>query len=166
MNQNKRWYRWLKQATLGRHKALKHVYSDGRQLLAGGQHSFYARRVALDKRGRVSLDEAEAFVVDEGVERFPPFANALPGQEPAVSVVVDRERLLRALRGQEQQVRLSVYAVNLGIVELRSDGAYALLLATGNVEDGTFWRPELDEAAPNGADGAKTSTLTETSKEG
>lgn len=145
---NKKGYRWLKQATLGRHQDVKHVYSDGRQLLAGGQVSLHARRVALGKRGRVSLDQAEGFMVDEKGERLPPFARAIPQIEPVFTVVVERDRLLRALRGQEQKVRLSIYPVNMGIVELSSEGAYALVLATSKVEEGDFWRPEEEAALP------------------
>ena len=145
---SKKWYRWLKQATMGSHKALKHVYSDGRQVLAGGQYSLHARRVALGKRGRVALDGAEGFMVAEEGERLPPFARAIPQIEPAFTLVVERDRLLRALRGQEEQVRLNTYAVGPGILELSSDGAYALVLATSKVEEGDFWRPEEETALP------------------
>ncbi|MBK8986281.1 MAG: hypothetical protein IPM39_09400 [Chloroflexi bacterium] len=129
---------------MGKHKDLKHVYSDGRQLVAGGQYSLHARRIALGKRGCVALDEADEFVVDEGV-RLPPFARAIPQIEPAFRLVVDRDRLLRALRGQEEQVRLSAYAVGLGILELSSAGAYTIVLVTSKGEGADFWRPELEE---------------------
>jgi hypothetical protein len=152
---SKKWYRWLKQATLGRDKTLKHVYSDGRQVLAGGQYSLHARRVALGKRGRIALDGAEGFMVAEEGERLPPFARAIPQSEPVFTLVVERDRLLRALRGQEEQVRLNTYAVGPGILELSSAGAYALVLATKRGEDGEFWRPEIQpndekEAPPGG----------------
>ncbi|MFO7681782.1 MAG: hypothetical protein R6X34_17200 [Chloroflexota bacterium] len=82
----------------------------GRPSVVGrGQYSLQLRRVSLGKQGRVSLDEAETFVVDEGVERLPPFATAIPQNEPAFTLVV-WDRLLRALRGQEEQVCLSVHS--------------------------------------------------------
>ncbi|MBK8986286.1 MAG: hypothetical protein IPM39_09425 [Chloroflexi bacterium] len=124
-------------------------------IVGRGQVSLHARRVALGKRGYVALDEAEEFVVDEGVDRLPPFSRAIPQIEPAFTLVVDRDRLLRALRGHEEQVRLSAYAVGLGILELSSAGAYTIVLVTSKGGDGEFWRPEIQpkdekEAPPRG----------------
>ncbi len=144
----KSWYSWLKKAISTKNQELNAVYSDGRQLWAADGFSLHARQVALGKQGHVTLspeglfavtvaDDAEAASGDPGL---PPFANALPQEEPLVTLVIDRDRLLQALKGQDRQVRLALYPN--GIVELSSAGAYALVLSLSGVEETVFWRPE------------------------
>ena len=140
----KSWYSWLKKATSTKNQELNAVYSDGRQLWATDGFSLHARQVALVKQGRVTLSPEGLFAVtvaeESGDPGLPPFAEAVPQEEPMASLVVDRDRLLQALKGQDRQVRLALYAT--GMVELSSAGAYALVLSLSGVEEAAFWRPE------------------------
>lgn len=144
----KSWYSWLKKATSTKNRELNAVYSDGRQLWAADGFNLHARQVALGKQGHVTLsleglfavtvaDDAEAASDGPGL---PPFAKALPQEEPLATLVIDRDRLLLALKGQDRQVRLALYPT--GMVELSSAGAYALVLSLSGVEEAAFWRPE------------------------
>ncbi|MCC6607952.1 MAG: hypothetical protein IT327_32400 [Anaerolineae bacterium] len=146
----KSWYSWLKKAISTKNQELNAVYSDGRQLWATDGFSLHARQVALVKQGRVTLspeglfavtavDDAEAAAGGSGL---PPFAKTLPQGEPLTTLVIDRDRLLQALKGQDRQVRLALYAAGPGMVELSSAGAYALVVALSGVEETAFWRPE------------------------
>lgn len=140
-----KWYAWLKQATATEKASpekqeLAHVYSDGRQLWATDGYRLHARQVSTGKQGRVTLDEAGLFQVSTN-GRLPDFAASLPQSEPAVTVVVERDRLLQALAGQDRQVRLTLYAADQA-VELSSAGAYALVMPLIGMEEADFWRPE------------------------
>lgn len=140
----KSWNSWLKKGTSTKNQELNAVYSDGRQLWATDGFSLHARQVALVKQGRVTLSPAGLFAVavaeESGGPGLPPFAKALPQEEPLATLVIDRDRLLLALKGQDRQVRLALYPT--GMVELSSAGAYALVLSLSGVEEAAFWRPE------------------------
>jgi hypothetical protein len=146
-----KWYDWLKQAcpepaevaTSPEKKELAHVYSDGRQLWATDGYSLHARQVATEKQGHVTLDEAGLFQVSAN-GRLPDFAASLPQSQPAASVVVERDKLLQALAGQDRHVRLAFFADDQAI-ELSSAGAYALVMPLVGLEEGDFWRPEIPD---------------------
>jgi hypothetical protein len=143
---NRKWYKWLKQATLRKNAMMKHVYSDGRQLVAVRNDSMHVRQVALGEQGGVTLSLNALFVVEPHEKRLPPFAAALPAGEPAAVIIVERTRLLQALAGQDEVVRLSLYDEGIGArAELSSAGAYALVLATDKGKDVAFWRPDFDK---------------------
>ncbi len=144
----KSWYSWLKKAISTKNQELNAVYSDGRQLWATDGFSLHARQVALVKQGRVTLSPEGLFAVtvtddteaESGGPGLPPFAKTVPQEEPMASLVIDRDRLLQALKGQDRQVRLALY--DTGMVELSSAGAYALVLSLSGVAEAAFWRPE------------------------
>lgn len=135
------WYDWLKQATSSEKKELAHVYSDGRQLWAADGYSLHARQVATEKQGHVTLDESGLFQVSTN-GRLPDFAASLPQSQPAATVVVERDKLLQALSGQDRHVRLAIFADDKP-VELSSTGAYALVMPLEGLEEEDFWRPEI-----------------------
>ena len=142
-----KWYDWLKQAcpepaevaTSPEKKELAHVYSDGRQLWATDGYSLHARQVATEQRGHVTLDEDGLFQVSAN-GRLPDFAASLPQSKPAATVVVERDKLLQALAGQDRHVRLSFFAQDQTL-ELSSAGAYALVMPLEGLEEEDFWRP-------------------------
>jgi hypothetical protein len=152
MSHNKRkrshrqWFNWLKQATNRKGaQAIRCVYSDGRQLAAAREESLHACRLSLRKRGRVALSDNNQLVVEANFLPSPPFAKTLPPGEPVAAIVVRRTRLMQALAGQGDLVRLRLYAAgndNL-VVELASADAYALVLNAGSGKETTFWRPEF-----------------------
>ena len=106
-----KWYAWLKQAVSLEKEELAYVVNDGRQLWAADGYSLHARQVATDKEDRVVLDEAGMFQVSP-VPAAPNLAASLPQGEPAAWAMVDRDRLLQALAGQDGRVRLAFYAAN------------------------------------------------------
>lgn len=134
-----KWYSWLKQATSTEREELSHVYSDGRQLWASEGYTLHARQVATEKQGQVTLNEEGLFEVNEN-GRIPDFAASLPQSQPTASLVVERDKLLRALAGQDQHVRLTFYGEDQ-TVELSSAGAYALVMPLTGLEEEDFWRP-------------------------
>jgi len=136
-----KWYAWLKQAVSLEKEELAQVISDGRQLWATDGYSLHARQVATDKEGHVALDEAGLFQVSAAAA-LPNLAGSLPQGEPVAWVVVDRDRLLQALAGQDRQVRLALFARDQA-VELSSAGAYALVMPITGLEDEDFWRPDI-----------------------
>ena len=146
-----KWYDWLKQAcpepaevaTSLEKKELAHVYSDGRQLWATDGYSLHARQVATEKQGHVTLDEDGLFQVSAN-GRLPDFAASLPQSQPAATVVVERDRLLQALAGQDRHVRLAFF-VQDQTLELSSAGAYALVMPLEGLEEESFWKPELSD---------------------
>ena len=143
-----KWYAWLKQATASEkasseQQELAHVYSDGRQLWATDGYRLHARQVATGKQGRVTLDDDGFFQVRAN-GRLPDFAASLPQSEPAVTVVVERDRLLQALAGQDRHVRLAFFAQDQTL-ELSSAGAYALVMPLEGLEEESFWKPELSD---------------------
>jgi hypothetical protein len=138
-----KWYAWLKQAVSLEKEELAHVVSDGRHLWAADGYSLHARQVATDKEGRVVLDEAGLFQVSPA-PAAPNLAASLPQGEPAAWAVVDRDRLLQALAGQDGRVRLALYARDQA-VELSSAGAYALVMPITGLEDEDFWRPDVSD---------------------
>jgi hypothetical protein len=144
-----KWYDWLRQATSSEKRELAHVFSDGRQLWATDGYSLYARQVATGKQGHVMLDEAGLFQVSTNggsgqaaANSLPDFVANLPCSQPAASVVVDRDKLLQALTGQDRYVRLTFFPDDL-VVELSSAGAYALVMPITGMEEEDFWRPEV-----------------------
>lgn len=141
--QIQKWYEWLTQATSTEKQDLAHVYSDGRQLWATDGHSLHARHVTTDKAGHVTLNEDGLFQVSAN-GRLPDFAASLPQTLPAASVIVARDRLLQALAGQDQHVRLTFFAPGQA-VELSSAGAYALVMPLEGLEEADFWRPEVTD---------------------
>ena len=144
-----KWYEWLKQAcpepaevaTSPEKKELAYVYSDGRQLWATDGYSLHARQVATEKQGHVTLDEDGLFQVNANV-RLPDLAASLPQSQPAATVVIERDKLLQALAGQDRHVRLTFFADDQAI-ELSSAGAYALVMPLVGLEEEDFWRPEI-----------------------
>jgi hypothetical protein len=138
-----KWYAWLKQAVSLEKEELAHVVSDGRQLWAADGYSLHARRVATGQEGRATVDEAGLFQVSP-TPAAPNLAASLPQGEPAAWAVVDRDRLLQALAGQDRQVRLALYARDQAI-ELSSAGAYALVMPITGLEDKDFWRPDVSD---------------------
>ena len=150
-----KWYDWLKQATSSEKKELAHVYSDGRQLWASDGYSLHVRQVVTEKQGCVTLDEAGLFQVSangcfdklNSVEplnagSLPDFAASLPQSQPTTTVVVERDKLLQALAGQDRHVRLTLFAQGQTL-ELSSAGAYALVMPLVGLEEEDFWRPEM-----------------------
>jgi hypothetical protein len=137
-----KWYDWLKKATSSKKKELAHVYSDGRQLWATDGYSLHARQVATGHQGCVTVDEAGLFQVNTN-GRLPDFAASLPQSKPAASVVVERDKLLEALAGQDGFVRLAFFVEDQAL-ELSSAGAYALVMPLVGLEEEDFWRPEGD----------------------
>ncbi len=144
-----KWYEWLKQAcpepaevaTSPEKKELAYVYSDGRQLWATDGYSLHARQVATEKQGHVTLDEDGLFQVSAN-GRLPDLAASLPQSQPAATVVIERDKLLQALAGQDRHVRLTFFADDQAI-ELSSAGAYALVMPLVGLEEEDFWRPEI-----------------------
>lgn len=134
-----KWFAWLKQAASANDKQLSHVYSDGRQLWATNGYVLCALDVAMEKSGRVTLNEEGLFQVEEA-DAMPPFADALPQGEPAASIVVSAEALRQAAAGQEGFVRLSLYSEQQAL-ELASAGKYALVMPTMGVPTEGFWQP-------------------------
>lgn len=152
-----KWYDWLKQATSSEKEELTHVYSDGRQLWATDGYNLHARQVSTEKRGHVTLDENGLFQVD-GNGRFddgrlpsapnsveplsagcsPNFAASLPRSQPTASLVIERDKLLQALAGQDRHVRLTFF-VEDAVIELSSAGAYALVMSIVGLEEEDFW---------------------------
>jgi DNA polymerase III sliding clamp (beta) subunit (PCNA family) len=136
-----KWYDWLKQATSNEKEELAHVHSDGRQLWATDGYRLHARQIATDKQGRVTVGETGLFQV--GVNgQTPDFAASLPKTQPAATVIVERDKLLQALAGQDNHVRLTLYADDQAL-ELSSAGAYALVMPLTGLEEPDFWRPEI-----------------------
>jgi hypothetical protein len=56
-------------------------------------------------------------------------------------VVVERDKLLQALVGQDKHVRLTFFAEDQA-VELSSAGAFALVMPLTGLEEEDFWRLE------------------------
>jgi len=140
------WFTWLKQATSTEDEQLSHVYSDGRQLWATNGYVLHALDVAMEKSGRVELNEEGLFQVEE-VEALPSFVDTLPKVEPAASIVVSADALRQAAAGQEGFVRLSLYGENQAL-ELASAGKYALVMPALDVLEESFWRPQDLVATP------------------
>ncbi|HRQ42138.1 MAG TPA: hypothetical protein PLD25_29820 [Chloroflexota bacterium] len=146
-----KWYEWLKQAcpepaevaTSPEKKEQAYVYSDGRQLWATDGYSLHARQVATEKHGHVTLDEAGLFQVSAN-GRLPDFAASLPQSQPAATIVVERDKLLQALAGQDRHVRLAFFTQGQTL-ELSSAGAYALVMPLVGLEEEDFWRPEIPD---------------------
>lgn len=146
------WYAWLQEAVLTEKKELTAtstllsagVYSDGHQLWAMDGYRLHARQVALGKKGTVVVNEEGIFAVEE-TSTLPDFAAVLPRSEAKVSIVVERDKLLQALVGQDKHVRLTLFTADLGM-ELSSAGAYALVMPLGGLDEEDFWRPEVGEA--------------------
>jgi hypothetical protein len=86
------------------------------------------------------VDETGLFQVNTN-GRLPDFAASLPQSKPAASVVVERDKLLEALAGQDRFVRLAFF-VEDQTLELSSAGAYALVMPLVGLEEEDFWRPE------------------------
>jgi hypothetical protein len=143
---HRQWFNWLKQATNRKGaQALRHVYSDGRQLAAAREESLHACRLSLRKQGRVVLSHNNQMVVEANFLPPLPFAKTLSPGEPVAAIVVRRTRLMQALAGQGDPVRLRLYAAgndNL-VVELASADVYALVLTAWSGKGTTFWRPEF-----------------------
>jgi hypothetical protein len=70
------------------------------------------------------------------------FATSLPQSQPVASVVMERDKLLQALAGQDRHVRLAFFAQDQTL-ELSSAGAYALVMPLVGLEEEDFWRPEI-----------------------
>jgi hypothetical protein len=136
-----KWYDWLKQAASADEEELSHVYSDGRQFWATDGFRLHARQVVTEKQGQVTLNEEGLFQVSEN-GRLPDFAATLPQSQPTASLVVERDKLLQALAGQDNHVRLTFYAEDQ-VVELSSAGAYALVMALTGLDEEDFWRPDV-----------------------
>ena len=134
-----KWYDWLKRATSSEKEELAYVYSDGQQLWATDGYSLHARRVATDRRGRVAVDDDGLLQVQAG-NHVPALNATLPQSKPAAVVIVDRDRLLQALSGQDRHVRLAVFPTAEAL-ELSSAGAYALVMPVTILEEEDFWRP-------------------------
>jgi hypothetical protein len=134
-------YDWLKQAVSTEKKELSHVDSDGRQLWATDGYRLHARQVATEKQGRVTLGETGLFEVTAN-GHLPDFAASLPETTPAATVIVERDKLLQALAGQDNHVRLTFYAEDQAL-ELSSAGAYALVMPVSGLKEPDFWRPEI-----------------------
>lgn len=99
--------------------------------------------MATEKQGHVALNEDGLLqVVENG--RLPDFAASLPQSQPITSIIVERDKLLQALAGQDQHVCLRLYADNQPI-ELSSAGAYALVMPLAGLEEESFWKPEPTE---------------------
>ena len=142
-----KWYDWLKQATSSEKEELTHIYSDGRQLWATDGYSLHARQVATEKHGHVTLDEEGLFLVSADGHfdsRLPDLAASLPQAQPVVSMVVERDKLLKALTGQDRHVRLTLFADDRAL-ELSSAGAYALVMPLAGLEEEDFWKPEIPD---------------------
>lgn len=135
-----KWYDWLKQATSIEKNELAHVYSDGRQLWATDGYRLHARQVATNKKGQVAIDETGLFQINANGQ-LPEIATGLPQTKPTSSVIVERDKLLQALAGQDRHVRISFYADDQAI-ELSSVGAYALVMPLTGLEEEDFWKPE------------------------
>ena len=138
-----KWYDWLKQATSSEKEELTHVYSDGHQLWASDGYSLHARQVATEKQGHVTLNEEGLFQVSAN-GRLPDFLASLPQSQPANSIVVERDKLLQAVAGQDRHVRLTFFAQDQTL-ELSSAGAYALVMPLEGLEEEDFWRPEIPD---------------------
>ena len=135
-----KWIAWLKKATAKDDERLSHVYSDGEQLWATDGYVLHALDAATGKRGRVTVSEENMLQVEKA-GNIPPFAGALPRDEPVTSIVVSAESLRNAAEGQEGFVRLSIYGEPQA-VELSSGGKYALVMAVSGVQAWWFWRPD------------------------
>lgn len=135
-----KWLAWLKKATAKDDERLGHVYSDGEQLWATNGYVLHALDVATGRRGRVTVDEEGGLQV-ENENHLPPFAGALPQDQPTASIVVSAEALRSAAEGQEGFVRLIIYAEPEAL-ELSSGGKYALVMAVSGAQDWWFWRPD------------------------
>jgi hypothetical protein len=140
-----KWFAWLKKATSKDDDRLSHVYSDGEQLWATSGYTLHAIDLALGKRGRVTLNEDGALQVEKD-GNIPPFADALPQDEPVASIVVSAESLRNVTEGQEGFVCLSIYGEE-EMLELSSGGKYALVMAVRGVQAWWFWRPGDVEGA-------------------
>jgi hypothetical protein len=136
-----KWYEWLKQATSNEKKELAHIYSDGRQLWATDGYRLHARQVATDKQGQVHVGETGLFEVDANGQ-LPDIAAARPHTRPSATVIVERDKLLQALAGQDNHVRLTFYDQDQAL-ELSSAGAYALVMPMEGLEESDFWVPEI-----------------------
>ena len=135
-----KWYDWLKATVSTEEKELSDVYSDGRQLWATDGFRLHARQVATEKQGQVTLGETGLFEVAANGQ-LPDFGASLPTAQPMATVIVERDRLLQALVGQDNHVRLTFYADDQAL-ELSSAGAYALVMPLTGLEEADFWRPE------------------------
>jgi hypothetical protein len=80
------------------------VYSDGRQLWATNGYMLHALDVAMEKSGRVTLNDEGLFQVEKA-EAMPLFAGILPQGEPVASIVISAEALIQAAAGLEGFVR-------------------------------------------------------------
>ena len=134
------WFAWLKQATSTEDEPLSHVYSDGRQLWASNGYVLHAMDVAMEKSGRVTLNDEGLFQVEDS-DNIPSFAGTLPQGEPVASIVVSAEALRQAAAGQEGFVRVNLYGENQ-VLELASAGKYALVMQALSIPEENFWRPE------------------------
>lgn len=134
-----KWIAWLKKATAKDDDRLSHVYSDGEQLWGANGYVLHALDVATGRRGRIMVDE-EGVQQVEADGNIPPFAGALPRDEPIASIVVSAESLRNAAEGQEGLVRLSIYGEPEAL-ELSSGGKYALVMAMTGMQEWWFWRP-------------------------
>lgn len=146
------WYAWLKEAVSTEEKEATAaspllnagIYSDGRQLWATDGYRLHARQVALAKKGTVTLNEEGLFAVEEH-GTMSDFASILPRSEAKASIVVERDKLLQALAGQDKHVRLTLFTADPG-VELSSAGAYALIMPIDGLDEEDFWRPKIGKA--------------------
>ena len=137
------WYAWLKEAVSTEKKELESVYSDGRQLWGTDGYRLHVQQVALGKKGTVTVNEEGLFTVEEN-GTMPDFAATLPRSEAKASIVVERDKLLQALAGQDKHVRLTLFSEDIS-VELSSAGAYAVIMPICGLDDEEFWRPEVEE---------------------
>ena len=136
------WYNWLKQLASSEDNAkFGEVYSNGRYLWATDGYSLYLRKMALGKQGTVTLDEEGQFVVDESKDLPVDISRAFPITKPIASVLIDTEKLMRALDGQMGVVRLTIFGEGDGL-EVASSTTYALVMPLFGFEDDCFWRPE------------------------
>jgi hypothetical protein len=114
-------------------------------LAAAREESLHACRLSLREQGRGALSRNNQLVVETNFLPPPPFVKTLPPGEPVAAIVVRRTRLMQALAGQGDLVRLRLYAAGNDnvVVELASADAYALVLTAGSGKRTTFWRPEF-----------------------
>ncbi len=99
--------------------------------------------MALKKKGTVTVNEEGLFTV-EGNGTLSDFTAVLPRSEAKVSVVVERDKLLQALVGQDKHVRITLFSEDISI-ELSSAGAYAVIMPICGLDEDAFWQPEIGD---------------------
>lgn len=122
-------YEWLKQATSSERQELAFVYGDGHQLWASDGC------LAGDfRQGCIMLDETGLFQVNSN-SHLPDVTASLPHSRPVAPVVVERDKLLQALVGQDHHACLIIFAQD-----------QTLELSSISMEKDDFWRPETTVA--------------------